>query len=161
ISRPLGFLIVFLLVVARSLSPLIWSDVYFDADQAVMGLMAKHIAEGRAFPVFQYGAPYVMVIEAYLAAPLIALAGPSPLALRLRRFPFEPGAACRRFGLRTGRPTKLPPPLARFATVPVATPGLGAGNELLSAIGMNIEPLFFTLVIWGLRTQPVPLGVVS
>jgi hypothetical protein len=53
------------------------------------------------------------------------------------------------------------PSLALLATVPVAMPGLSAGNELVAAIGMNIEPLFFSLIIWGLRTQPVPLGVVS
>jgi len=161
ISRRVGFVVVILLVVARSLSPLIWSDVYFHADQAVMGLMAKHIAEGRAFPVFQYGAPYVLVIEAYLAAPLIALAGPSPLALRLVPFAFNVGTAVLLFALLTSRSTKLRPSLALLATVPVAMPGVSAGNELMSAIGMNIEPLFFSLVIWALRTQPVALGIVS
>lgn len=161
ISRPRGFLIVILLVVVRSLAPLIWSDVYFDADQAVMGLMAKHIAEGRAFPVFQYGAPYVLVIEAYLAAPLIALAGPSPLALRLVPFAFNVGTAVLLFGLLTSRSTAMRPSLALLATVPVAMPGLNAVNTLMTAIGMNVEPLFFSLVIWALRTRPVPLGVVS
>jgi len=31
--------------------PFIASGVRFDSDQATVGLMAKHISEGRAFPV--------------------------------------------------------------------------------------------------------------
>ena len=34
--------------------------VRFDADQAIVGLMAKHISEGRAFPVFFYGQSYLL-----------------------------------------------------------------------------------------------------
>src|SRR5262245_2064039 len=50
-------------------------QVHFDADQAVTGLMAKHVAEGRAFPVFQYGHQYVLVLESWLAAGLVVLTG--------------------------------------------------------------------------------------
>ena len=39
-----------LLVVARSLVFVIYPESYFDSDQAVFGLMAKHLVEGRAFP---------------------------------------------------------------------------------------------------------------
>ena len=57
--------------------------VRFDADQAVVGLMAKHISEGRAFPVYFYGQSYMLALEAYLAAPVMWLLGPTEVALKL------------------------------------------------------------------------------
>ena len=36
--------------------------------------MAKHISEGRAFPVFIYGDRYMLAVQAWLAAPLFAIA---------------------------------------------------------------------------------------
>ncbi|MEV0723282.1 hypothetical protein AB0I37_10965 [Micromonospora purpureochromogenes] len=54
-----------------------------NSDEATMGLAALHIARGEDFPVFFYGQAYMGALEAYLAAPLVALAGPSLLALRL------------------------------------------------------------------------------
>ena len=32
---------------------------FFDSDQAIVGLMAKHLSELRAFPVFFYGQTYM------------------------------------------------------------------------------------------------------
>ena len=49
---PFFFLLALLLVLFRSLVFMIWPQSYFDSDQAIHGLMAKHISEGRAFPVF-------------------------------------------------------------------------------------------------------------
>jgi len=54
-----------------------------NSDEATMGLMALHVAEGRELPVFFYGQSYMGALEAYLAAPLVLLAGPSTLALRV------------------------------------------------------------------------------
>ncbi|MGC4896842.1 DUF423 domain-containing protein [Micromonospora sp. DT31] len=54
-----------------------------NSDEATMGLAALHIARGDAFPVWFYGQAYMGTLEAYLAAPLVALAGPSVLVLRL------------------------------------------------------------------------------
>ncbi|WP_225853600.1 DUF423 domain-containing protein [Micromonospora sp. AMSO31t] len=54
-----------------------------NSDEATMGLAALHIAGGADFPVWFYGQAYMGTLEAYLAAPLVALAGPSVLALRL------------------------------------------------------------------------------
>ena len=71
-----------LLVVARTV-PFMAPGVRFDADQAVVGLMAKHISEGRAFPLFFYGQSYLLAVEAYLAAPVMWLLGPTEVALKL------------------------------------------------------------------------------
>ncbi|MFI2647284.1 DUF423 domain-containing protein [Micromonospora fulviviridis] len=54
-----------------------------NSDEATMGLAALHIAGGEGFPVWFYGQAYMGTLEAYLAAPLVALAGPSVLVLRL------------------------------------------------------------------------------
>lgn len=49
-----------------------------DGDAAVAGLMAKHIAEGRALPVFFYGQSYFGALEPYLNALLFFVLGFSP-----------------------------------------------------------------------------------
>lgn len=54
-----------------------------NSDEATMGLAALHIGQGRALPVFFYGQHYMGTLEAYLAAPLVALAGPSVVVLRI------------------------------------------------------------------------------
>ncbi|WP_433532382.1 hypothetical protein ACQPYA_10285 [Micromonospora sp. CA-263727] len=54
-----------------------------NSDEATFGLAALHIAQGREHPVFLYGQRYMGMLESYLAAPLIAVAGPSWPVLRL------------------------------------------------------------------------------
>ncbi|RKN50907.1 hypothetical protein [Micromonospora endolithica] len=54
-----------------------------NSDEATMGLAALHITQGREFPVWFYGQRYMGTLEAYLAAPVFALAGPSTFALRV------------------------------------------------------------------------------
>ena len=70
------------LVIARSAVFLIWEEAAFDSDQAIFGLMARHIAEGRAAPVFIYGDRYMLAVQAWLAAPLFAIAGSSVAILK-------------------------------------------------------------------------------
>ncbi|MCM0678973.1 hypothetical protein NCC78_30530, partial [Micromonospora phytophila] len=54
-----------------------------NSDEATMGLAALHISRGQEFPVWFYGQAYMGTLEAWLAAPVFALAGPSTLGLRL------------------------------------------------------------------------------
>jgi hypothetical protein len=68
---------VFTIVLARSAVFLISPESYFDSDQAIVGLMAKHLSELRAFPVFLYGQTYMLGVEAWLAAPLFLIFGAS------------------------------------------------------------------------------------
>src|SRR4030095_7389773 len=83
--RPLAMAIgiAIVMVIARSAVFLAWEHADFDSDQAVVGLMAKHIGEGRALPVFFYGQQYMLAVEAWLAAPLLAIFGPSVAALKM------------------------------------------------------------------------------
>ncbi|WP_420883968.1 hypothetical protein [Micromonospora sp. CPCC 205547] len=54
-----------------------------NSDEATFGLAAVHIATGREHPVFLYGQHYMGMAESYVAAPLVALAGPGWPVLRL------------------------------------------------------------------------------
>ena len=81
-ARRLGLAVLLLLVLARSGVFVLWPSAHFDADQAVTGLMAKHLAEGRAFPVFAYAQQYLLAIEPWLAAPLFRWFGPTVPVLK-------------------------------------------------------------------------------
>ncbi|MFE9691809.1 hypothetical protein [Micromonospora sp. NPDC005806] len=54
-----------------------------NSDEATFGLAAVHIGTGHERPVFLYGQHYMGMLESYLAAPLVAWAGPSWPVLRL------------------------------------------------------------------------------
>lgn len=53
-----------------------------DSDEAIVGLMANHILEGRGIPVFYYGQHYMGSLEAILVASAFWLFGSSSLVLR-------------------------------------------------------------------------------
>src|SRR5579872_2828218 len=54
-----------------------------DGDEAVVGLMARHIAFLGERPVFYWGQPYLGSLEAFTAAPLFKLFDSSTLLLKL------------------------------------------------------------------------------
>jgi hypothetical protein len=54
-----------------------------NSDESTIGLMALHIVQGREQPVFFYGQSYMGSGEAWVAAGLFGLFGPSLVALRL------------------------------------------------------------------------------
>ncbi|MBI4948739.1 MAG: hypothetical protein HY955_01175 [Deltaproteobacteria bacterium] len=57
--------------------------VTIDSDEAVIGLMGKHILEGREYPAYFYGQGYMGSLEAFLAAGAFALFGVSVSSLKL------------------------------------------------------------------------------
>jgi hypothetical protein len=82
-SRPA---LALLLILALALSLRLWllqmEAFRFSSDEAVVGLMAKHIAEGRPIPAFYYGQNYLNSNEALLTAGAFAVFGPSLDVLR-------------------------------------------------------------------------------
>ena len=52
-----------------------------DGDEALVGIQAEHILRGE-LPIYFYGQPYMGSLEAYLAALVFAIFGPSAWALR-------------------------------------------------------------------------------
>ena len=64
-----------------------WGWPIFDSDQAIIGLMARHIWLNGERPLFFYGQSYMGPAEAYIAVPFFALLGSSALSLRLAMLP--------------------------------------------------------------------------
>jgi hypothetical protein len=145
--------IVVLAVLFRSAFLIAWPLVAFDSDQAITGLMAKHLSELRAFPVFYYGQNYMLGVEAWLAAPVFAVAGVSVTTLRLPLLAINVAIALllwRGFVRETGlRPRLALLPALLFA---LAAPGVTA--RLLDANGGNVEPLLYVLLLWMTRNRP-------
>ena len=52
-----------------------------DADEATVGLMAQAALQGR-FTIFYWGQPYMAPVESWVLAPVLALTGPSALAIK-------------------------------------------------------------------------------
>src|SRR5215467_8029876 len=72
----LGWYVAALLIVLIRCAPSLWFEQFdFDSDQAIVGLMAKHLAEGRTFPLFFYGQNYMLGVEAWIAAPFVWAGG--------------------------------------------------------------------------------------
>ena len=71
--RPLVFALVVLFVLFRSAMFVFKPGLDFDSDQAVFGLMGKHLMEGRAFPLLHLRPHYLLAVEAWLAAPMFFL----------------------------------------------------------------------------------------
>src|SRR5215813_6909590 len=78
------FVLILIATAAIRLSILLVSQTHVHSDEAIIGLMAKHIAEGRHFPFYMYGQPYNAgaAWEAYLAAIAFALFGVSVVSLK-------------------------------------------------------------------------------
>jgi hypothetical protein len=147
------------LVVIRSAVFVFWPASHFDADQAVTGLMAKHLSELRAFPLFLYGQTYMLEVEAWLAAPLMAAAGATVTALKLPLLAMNVAIALLLFRGLT-RDARLSDGRAAFATLFFVLAAPMTAAHYLSAIGGNVEPSLYVLLLWLLRRRPVWFGLV-
>jgi hypothetical protein len=148
-----------LLTVARSAVFVWWPQSQFDADQAVTGLMAKHVAELRAFPVFWYGQTYMLGVESWLAAPLFAVFGASVTALKIPLLAINVSIAVLLFRLLT-REVGLSGWRAATATLFFVLAAPITAAHFVTANGGNVEPALYVLLLWILRRRPVLMGVV-
>jgi hypothetical protein len=150
---------VVLLIIGRSLVFVLFEQAQFDADQAVMGLMAKHIAELRAFPFYVYGENYVFAVESWLSAPFVGLFGTSVAALRLPLVVLNVAAGGMLVAMLARelhlRPAVALVPVLFFVAAP---PVLSA--ELLTAVGGNVEPFVYILLVWLARSRPLAFGAI-
>src|SRR3954451_13498059 len=148
-----------LLILIRSAVFVFWPQSDFDSDQAVYGLMAKHISEGRAFPLFMYGQNYMLAVEAWLAAPVFLIAGVSVAALKFPLLLMNIAIALlllRIFRDEVG----LTPWLALVATLFFVFPAPGTATQLVEAEGANIEPFLYVALLWLTRNRPNWGGVI-
>lgn len=66
-SRPHRFLFAgaaVVLVLFRSFVPTAYEGFAFDSDQAIVGLMARHLSTLHEFPLYYYGLNYLLGVEA-------------------------------------------------------------------------------------------------
>jgi 4-amino-4-deoxy-L-arabinose transferase-like glycosyltransferase len=146
------------LVVFRSYPFLAYEHLDFDSDQAIVGLMAKHLSEFRTFPLFFYGQHYMLGVQAWIAAPFYWIGGPTVAMLRMPLVIVNGIAIVwlmRLIARSTGSAH-----LALAAVLPLAasTPVLSA--NLIETLGASVEPFFYVLALWALRDRPVPFGIV-
>ncbi len=147
------------LVLARSLVFLLWEQAGFDADQAIYGLMAKHIAEGRAFPMFAYSFYYMLAVQAWITAPLFAVFDPSVAVLKVPVVLVNIATGCLLVWV-LHRDAGLRPVTALVSSLffVLAPPALAA--SLVETGGANPEPLLYVLLFWVLRGRPLAFGLV-
>lgn len=134
--------------------------IYFspiDSDNAIIGLMARHISQGRDFPVFWYGQPFMGALEAYLAAFYFLLLGPGRFALYLAPFTFSLVFLAAVYFLAR---EYAGPKSAVWAVLLAACPSAYAANFYLAPRGGYVESLalgslillFLRRIIYGPRS---------
>lgn len=153
----LALVLAWALVFARSFVYLAYEQSYFDSDQAVTGLMAKHLSEGRAFPLFMYGQSYMLAVEAWLTVPIFWIAGPTVAALRLSLILMNCAVAAL---LIAGlwKWAGLRPLYGLAASLFFVLPPPHTSASLVEAAGGNIEPFLYVLLLWPLRDRPFLFG---
>jgi hypothetical protein len=160
LTRPrLAILALAGLVVLRSAVFVFWPQSHFDSDQAITGLMAKHLSEFRAFPVFWYGQTYMLGVESWLAAPLFWILGATVTALKLPLLAMNVAIALllfRGFLCDTG----LDHVRAAFATLFFVLAAPITAAHFLTANGGNVEPALYVLLLWMFRRRPIWMGAV-
>jgi hypothetical protein len=158
-ERALAVAIAVLLVIVRSLPFALYEQIQFDSDQAVFGLMAKHLSEGRAFPLFMYGSAYLLAVEAWLAAPWFLVA---PINLTTLSLPLVLTNMVTAVLLVLGleRWGGLRPMHALVASLFfVLAPPIVAG-DLVSVSGGNVEPFVYIALLWIVVDRPFLFGAV-
>jgi hypothetical protein len=150
---------VLLVTFARSAIFVFWEGAHFDGNQAVFGLMAKHLAELRAFPVFMYGQHYMLAVEAWLAAPVFLVGGATVTALKIPLLAMNLAIAWLLVHTLV-KEVGLTPAQAAIAAMFFVLPGPGSAARLLEASGGTLEPLLYVLVLWLTRRRPVWCGLV-
>ena len=137
---------------------LAYEQLDFDSDQAIVGLMAKHLSEFRTFPLFFYGQHYMLGVQAWMAAPFFWVGGPTVAMLRMPLVIINCVVAL--WLLRYITRSVGSPWLAFMAVLPfvAATPVLS--SHLLEALGASVEPFLYVLLLWALRGRPTAFGLV-
>jgi hypothetical protein len=147
------------LVLWRSAIFVFWPHSHFDSDQAVTGLMARHLSHLRAFPVFWYGQSYMLAVEAWLAAPLFRIFGGSVATLKLPLLGINLAIAL--LLIRTlERDVGLRPAAAALASLVFIVPAPITSALYLTANGGNVEPTLYMLLFWLARARPIWCGVI-
>jgi hypothetical protein len=139
-------LLIALGLIVRTLA-IIHAENKLDFDESMVGIMALNIYEGHDFPLYFYGAPHNIggAIEAYCAALLFSIFGPSGLAVKIALLPLWLATALLllSFLKKTHPPKALTASMAFFS---IATPFFVDFSQ--KARGGFIESAFLSLLIF-------------
>ena len=141
------------LVMLRSAPFLLFPYIDFDSDQAILGLMAKHLSEFRTFPLFYYGQNYMLGATAWVIAPLFWIGRPSVALMKLPLLIANIAVAVVLVRLLAGN-LRLRPAVAFMAALPFIVPPPVMSGILLQ----GVEPVLYVLVLWVLRRRPIAFG---
>jgi hypothetical protein len=158
-GRALVCALAVVLVLLRSFVTTYYEGFFFDSDQAIVGLMARHLSRFQTLPLFYYGLNYILGIEAWIIAPFFWL-GRSSVALA--RLPFVALNAAVAVWLirRLMSDGGLRPAIAFVAALPFIMPTPVTGAHLLQLAGSCVEPFVFVLLLWTLRKHSFVFGLV-
>jgi hypothetical protein len=147
-----------LLVLLRSAVFILRGYIDFNSDQAIVGLMAKHLSEFRHFPLFFYGQNYMLGVQSWVVAPFFWLARPSIAVLKTPLVLLNILAAVLLMrGL--GNRLALRPALGFVAALPFIMPTPVVAGSFLQTLGASgVEPLLYVLFLWMLRPRPFAFG---
>jgi hypothetical protein len=101
-----------------------------DADEAIVGLMGRHVLRGE-FPIFYYGQRYMGSLEPHLTALGFALGGATPLVLKLVAFAVAL--------------------VLVWLTAELGRRILGPGPGVVAGFFMALPPIFVT--VWSLKAR--------
>jgi len=146
-------------ILLRSFIYLRYEQLAFDSDQAITGLMAKHLLERRAFPLFFYGQTYMLAVESWAATPFFALWGPTVFALRLSLLAWYVAFGCLLVATLV-RDSRLSPWLALLPASFFLLAPPSVASQLMWAQGGIVEPYVYVVALWLLRGRPVWFGTV-
>ena len=158
-ERTLVMAVAVTLVLLRSSAFVFGREPQFDSDQAIVGLMAKHLSEFRALPVFFYGQHFMLAVEAWLAAPLFFFAGASVTVLKLPLLGIHLAVTVLLLVVLE-RELKLSPVLAFVPTLFFIAAPTRTTELMFHANGGNVEPFLYVLLLWLLRHKPFIFGAV-
>ncbi len=147
------------LVIARSFVFVAYEHAHFDSDQAVVGLMARHLGQLQSFPLFFYGQHYLLAVEAWIAAPFLLAFGTSVTSLKLPLLAMNVVVAVTLLRLLM-KEEGLSPWQALCAVLFFVIPTPVTASRLVEAQGANIEPFLYVLLLWVLRRHPIWFGLV-
>ena len=147
-----------LLVLVRAAVFLLHGYIDFDSDQAIVGLMARHLSEFRTFPLFFYGQNYMLGVQAWIIAPFFWVARPSIALLKFPLVLLNILAAVLLMRGVSGR-LGLRPAIGFVAALPFIVPTPVVAGIFLQTLGSSgVEPLLYILILWVLRGRPFAFG---
>jgi len=146
------------LAVGRTLAFLVFANLHFDSDQAVMGIMAIDLSHLRALPIVMYGQTYMLGVIAWLAAPLFALFGSSIALLKAPFVPINVIAAATLFVILR-RTAGLGTVTSALVAATLAVPTVIVSAAFMNASGGHVEPILYVLLLFLLRRRPILLAL--